>query len=291
MEQGWNLNHEDLAGLAITIISGINKAYFDHGTSVLGQVVMTDNNLGGVGIAPACTCRAISQYRPSGTYNTPDTIIDAAANMAYGDVLILEAQEYSPVDGTYLWPVEIFDPTYEAIRLATALGIVVVEAACNGAYDLDNYTDPNDRAVFNRASGDFRDSGAIMVGGASAAIPHRGGIFNFGSRVDCYAWGEKVDTTTTNDAGTDNTAYTAFFGGTSSATPIVGGAAVIVQGLAQANLGRRFSPREIRKLLTTNGTPSANPATDKIGVMPNLRAIIDSNQFAPNVHPRDYIGV
>jgi serine protease len=292
MEQGWNLNHEDLAGAAVTIISGTNQAYFSHGTSVLGEVVMTDNHLGGVGIAPGCTGRVISQHRPSGAYNTPDTIVDAAANMAYGDVLILEAQEHSPVDGTYYWPVEIFDPTYEAIRLATALGIVVVEAACNGGYDLDNYTDPNGKAVFNRTSGDFRDSGAIMVGGATAAAPHSGVGFNFGSRVDCYGWGQNVDTTATNGTGTDNNAYTASFGGTSSATPIVGGAAVIVQGLARANLGHRFSPREIRKLLTTNGTPSANPATDKIGVMPNLRAIIDGNQLAlaPDVYLRDYVG-
>jgi serine protease len=52
MEQGWNLNHEDLAAAGITMISGVNSAYFYHGTSVLGELRMVDNTFGGVGIAP-----------------------------------------------------------------------------------------------------------------------------------------------------------------------------------------------------------------------------------------------
>jgi hypothetical protein len=48
MEQGWNLAHEDLAAARITLISGINNAYFFHGTSVLGELCMGDNSMGGV---------------------------------------------------------------------------------------------------------------------------------------------------------------------------------------------------------------------------------------------------
>ena len=100
------------------------------------------------------------------------------------------------------------------------------------------------------------------------------------SRIDCYAWGENIDTTTTNDYGYEsNTEYTTHFGGTSGASAIVAGAALIVQGIAQFSLGRRFSPRELRDLLKTNGTPSATPETDRIGVMPDLRAIITNNQI------------
>ena len=46
---------------------------------------------------------------------------------------------------------------------------------------------------------------------------------------------------------------------------------------ADANLGRRFDGSEMRKLLNNpaTGTRSNNPPNDKIGVMPNLRAIID----------------
>jgi hypothetical protein len=126
MEQGWNLNHEDLAPGMITLISGVNSAYFFHGTSVLGELRMADNTVGGVGIAPQSTGRVVSQWRTAASYNTADAILNAVSVMAFGDVLLLEAQEYDPVSHSYYWPVEIVDATFDAIRLATALGIVVV---------------------------------------------------------------------------------------------------------------------------------------------------------------------
>ena len=281
MEQGWNLNHDDLAAAGITLISGLNNAYFAHGTSVLGEVLMVDNTEGGVGIASGSTGRVVSQQRTAASYNTPDAILDAVANMVFGDVLLLEAQEYDPVGLLYKWPVEIADATYDAIRLATAIGIVVVEAGCNGGFDLDAYTNLAGEKIFDRG---FRDSGAIMVGAGSSASPHtRLDFSNFGNRIDCYAWGEKVDTTSTNAAGTSNTCYTPDFGGTSAASPIVSGAALIVQGLAEAAFGYRFSPPALREMLITGGTPSATPTTDKIGVMPDLRAIVNAEQI--NVAP------
>jgi hypothetical protein len=51
MERGWTLNHEDLVAAGISVISGINNDYTGHGTAVLGEVVMVDNTIGGVGIA------------------------------------------------------------------------------------------------------------------------------------------------------------------------------------------------------------------------------------------------
>lgn len=294
VEQGWNLNHEDLSAAAITLMSGVNNAYPWHGTSVLGEIAMVDNALGGVGIAPSATGRVISQWRTAASYNTADAILAAAAGMAFGDVMLLEAQEYDPVGGLYYWPVEIADATYDAIRLSTALGIVVVEAGCNGGYDLDTYVNAGGHRIFDRGSADFRDSGAIMVGAASSAAPHtRLGFSNHGSRIDCYAWGENIDTTSTNNAGTDNTLYTTGFGGTSGASPIIVGAALILQGMSEATLHYRFSPRELRNLLTAaSGTPSSNPAVDRIGIMPNLQAIISGNDLnlTPDIFLRDYVG-
>lgn len=294
MEQGWDLNHEDLATANISLISGTNSAYFFHGTSVLGEMLMVDNKIGGVGIAPSAKGRVISQHQPGG-YNTAAAIIDAVAHMSFGDVLILEAQETDPVGGLYYWPVEIADATYEAIRLATALGITVVQAACNGGgYDLDTYVNLSGKQIFNRSSKDFRDSGAIMVGAGSSVAPHtRLSFSNHGSRVDAYAWGENVDTTSTDTAGTDNTLYTTSFNGTSSATPIVTGAAMIVQGLANASLGYKLSPLQVRKIVTAGGTDSKNTsAVDRIGLQPNLKAIIDGPyiNLAPDVYIRDQVG-
>jgi hypothetical protein len=291
LEQGWNLNHEDLKDTKITIISGKDTMYRGHGTSALGVVLMVDNKKGGVGIAPSAKGRVISQWQPELSPGSPTlhvlktfiAIADAADKMDPGDVLLIEAQEHDPVDDSYEWPVEIFDLSYEKIRLATKAGIVVVEAGGNGGYDLDAYKNASGKKIFDRRSAGFRDSGAIMVGAACSTTHHHrlsreNRRSNYGSRIDCYAWGENIDTTITNVSGTSNTGYTPDFGGTSGASAIVAGAALIVQGIAQAALGRRFSPRELRDLLTNNGTPSANPETDKIGVMPDLQAIITNNQ-------------
>jgi hypothetical protein len=284
LEQGWNLQHEDLAAARITLISGINNAYFRHGTSVLGQVLMVDNNVGGVGIAPSASGRVVSQWRTAGSAspNNPEAIVSAASKLSPGDVLLLEVQELDPAGAKSFWPAEIADATYEAIQLATTAGIVVIEAGANGAHDLNTYQNLSGKAIFDRTSPDFRDSGAIMVAAATSAYPHTPlGYSNHGNRIDCYAWGENIDTADTNAARTDNTAYTPAFAGTSGASAIIAGAAIIVQGLAKAAGRSPFRPPALRQILTTYGTASAAPATDGIGVMPDLRAIIASMGLNP----------
>lgn len=292
LEQGWTLDHEDLVAKGITVLSGLNHAYPGHGTSVLGEVVAVDNALGCVGIAPAAGARVVSQYRSATVYSTADAIISAVGALGFGDVLLLEAQTTVP-GSTYL-PVEVHQAEFDAIRLATALGIVVVEAAGNGGNDLDAYTDGAGRRVLDRSDTDFRDSGAIMVGAASSTTPHvRLGFSNHGSRIDCYAWGENIDTTGDGWQGSSLTAYTTNFGGTSGASPIVTGAALAVQGMSQVQRGARFSPRQLRDVLSSpaTGTTSQAPATDRIGVMPDLRAIAESVlNVTPDLYVRDFVG-
>jgi hypothetical protein len=129
----------------------------------------------------------------------------------------------------------------------------------------------------NRLSSDFRDSGAIMIGAASSNAPHtRLGFSNFGSRIDCYAWGESIDTCGDGWGGNNTDAYTASFGGTSGASPIIAGAALILQSWALGRGDAAYLPGSMRALLSdpNRNTPSANPDLDRIGVMPDLRAII-----------------
>jgi subtilase family protein len=294
LEWGWTLNHEDLAAHGITIISGLNNSFFFHGTGVLGEIAAVDNTVGCVGITPAlASVRCVGQWLTGGGYSTAQPILDAIAVMNVGDVLLLEAQ--TSLFGYTMVPVEIEPAVFDAIQLATSLGIVVVEAGGNGGVDLDTVVDPGGAQIFNRASPGFRDSGAIIVGAGSSAAPHtRLGFSCFGSRIDCYGWGENVDTLSTDGAGTATNLYTTGFNGTSSASPIVTGAALAIQGLAEANLGARFSPGQLRTLLSdpATGTASANPAVDRIGVLPNLRAIIDGSvlNLAPDVYCRDFVG-
>jgi subtilisin family serine protease len=274
IERGWTLNHEDLTDANITLISGMNQDFQGHGTAVLGEVVAVDNMRGGVGIASRATCQVVSQWRTSTNYNTAAAILSAGQAMSTGDVLLLEAQTtYGSFDKV---PVETETAVFDAIRHVVDDGIVVVEAAGNGGHDLDSFVTSANKRVLNRNHNDFRDSGAIIVGAASSTPPHTRMNFScFGSRIDCFGWGEDVDTTGDGGSGTLTNSYTTGFSGTSSASPIVAGAAVLLQSWRR-NRPHVFDPETVRSLLSANyNTPSANPASDRIGVMPNLRAIIE----------------
>ena len=304
-EQGWRLGHEDLVDAGITIISGSNHSFFGHGTSVLGEVVAVDNSIGCIGAAMHANTRVISQWQfPGPAFNTAQAITDAAAHMNIGDVLLLEAQTTVGflINNQFLAPVEIEPAVFDAIQLATAGGIIVVEAAGNGKVPtLDNQfpniglnLDTINR--LNRSDPAFSDSGAIIVGAASSNNPHsRLGFSNFGNRVDCYAWGENIDTTGDPVGDSDNSdyTYTSSFSGTSGASPLIAAAALIVQGISSANFGTLFTPEEIRSILSdpTNGTVSNNPSLDKIGVMPDLKKIIDNVlQVSQDSYIRDFVG-
>jgi hypothetical protein len=282
LEQGWTLNHEDLADAGVALVSGTNTAYHGHGTAVLGEIIGVDNTAGVIGIAPRANGRVVSQFRPDGRYSTADAIRSAIAVMAPGDVLLLEAQTTYPTVSGFV-PVEVEAVVFDAIVLAVSRGIIVVEAGGNGAVDLDTFRDLRGRQILNRASPDFQDSGAIVVGAASSGAPHRRLSFsNHGSRIDCYAWGEHIQTTGDGWMGTSPTVYTTSFGGTSGASPIVTGAALLLQAWRDRNGLPRYSAQQMRVLLSDPAlnTSSAVPASDRIGAMPDLRAIIERERIA-----------
>lgn len=277
MEQGWTLNHEDLQAANIDLISGQNRDWHGHGTAVLGELAGIDNTIGIVGIAPGARTRVVSEWRTLADYNTADAIVSAVSVMEPGDVLLLEAQtRYGSVLNV---PVEVHDAIFDAIRDATNNGIIVVEASGNGSVDLDTFQTVDGRRIFNRASPDFRDSGAILVGAARSQVPHvRSDFSNFGSRVDCYGWGDSIDTTGDGQAGSLINSYTTNFGGTSGASPMVTGAAALLQSWHKRVFRRTVMPGEMRELLSdpARNTASQSPADDRIGVMPDLRRLIES---------------
>lgn len=300
LERGWTFNHEDLTVHGATLLHGtLLDSSRGHGTSVLGQLCAADNTLGCVGIAPNVDSVDVVSFHGS---TRPDAIVAALDSLSFGDVLLLEAQVWVPGFPNLLGPIEILDADYEAIRLATALGVIVVEAGGNGTNNgsppplaLDTYTNGAGLAILNRdpANPDFRDSGAIIVTAATSAAPHARLAYGpHGRRIDCYGWGQNIDTCDSNDAGA-TALYRTNFGGTSGASPIVAGAALSVQGMAEAQLGFRFSPRQMRALLSdpaTNTQPAATETT-QIGVMPDLRGIIDSVlQLSPDLYLRDFVG-
>lgn len=307
LEQGWIPTHEDLAAAAPTLVfndnrHGVGTYLGDHGTAVLGEIVGVDNNRGVVGIAPSVSyVRMVSHYEAATNTNlhVADAIVAAITNMNVGDVLLLEVQRGGPP-----LPTETDSADFDAIRLAVANGIVVVEAAGNGNNNLDTWT-TGGLDILDRGSMNFTDSGAIMVGASLSALPHdRAGFSNFGSRVDCYAWGENIVTSGYANRipgaslGNDATAtldddYTSDFGGTSGASPMVVGAALILQGMYKATAASVLSPLQMRSLLSNpaTGTPQGGGVAGNIGVMPDLRAIIeDTLGLVPDVYLRDFAG-
>ncbi len=119
--------------------------------------------------------------------------------MSAGDVLLLEVQRGAPP-----LPTETDLADFDAIRLAAARSVIVVEAAGNGNNDLDAWTDGSGRFRLRRGHVDFRDSGAIMVGAARSAVVggtahDRAGFSNFGSRIE--AW-PRVCTLSRSDSST-----------------------------------------------------------------------------------------
>jgi hypothetical protein len=258
--------------------------WIGHGTAVLGIVAAVDNDKGVVGIAPGASVRVVSQwFDNSGApfVSTANAVATAIAAMQEGDVLLLETTTPATNTKFGLVPAEVEPLVFDLIRAATSIGITVVEPAGNSGSNLDALTDTAGKFVFNRATPDFKDSGAIVVGASSSAAPHsRLGFSDYGSRVDCYAWGENIASCGgfpfSGIGNSPQTAYTLTFGGTSGASAIVAGAAVLLQSWAVKMLGHTLSPSMLRKLLSdpSLNTHSNVPLNDRIGVMPDLRRIV-----------------
>lgn len=296
LEQGWLLGHIDLPGPTLIFNDnhdGSGGYVGNHGAAVLGEVAGVDNAQGIIGIAPNLgSVRTVSWWKSSdpGALHVADALLAAVVATPRPHVVLIEVQI-----GASLLPVETDPANFDAIRIAVASGVIVVQAGGNGNNDLDAWTDATGKHRLDRTSADFRDSGAILVGAANATLPHdRSSFSNYGSRVDCYAWGDSIVSSGYGDlAGSGNTSYTSTFGGTSGASPIITGSALLLQGLYAASAGTLLSPQQMRALLAnpTTGTAQGSGVAGHIGVMPNLRSIVQTTLgLVPDVYVRDAVG-
>ncbi|HEY6806333.1 MAG TPA: S8 family serine peptidase [Pyrinomonadaceae bacterium] len=298
VEQAWNFNHVDLIGKAPVLICNDNhgdtsSVLSDHGTAVLGEIVGAINERGIVGIAPGVTSVRVASHYEADTDsegNVAEAIVTAIRLMDPGDVLLLEVTRNN-------LPTETDPADLDAIRLALGYKeIVVVEAAGNGEKNLDDWPDEETNIHrLSRTIPDFAkfDSGAIIVGACSVTLPlNRLTTSNFGSRVDCFAAGNRIFTAGGGDVdwcAPENERYTNSFGETSGAAAIIAGAALVLQGMCEAATSERLLGVEMRVVISDHATGIHQEPNDSenIGVMPNLRKIAEHYDFLPDVYLRD----
>ena len=292
VEGGWNLYHEDLDWpFYIGGTFSTDPAWVNHGTAVRGEIAAAENAYGMSGIAPRVSM-GVSSIFPSGA---PTAINNAAAQLTAGDIILIELHSKGPYSGLacscncgqfeYI-AIEYWQAEYDAIRNATARGIIVVEAAGNGSMNLDSAIYGG---LFNRG---VRDSGAIIVGAGTSngRVPECWS--NFGSRVDVQGWGDSVATLAYGDLlmanGSDSRQwYTRSFSGTSSASPIVTGAAAAIQGMRKARGLYTLNSYQMRRLLGQTGTSQASDSRN-IGPLPNLRSAFDAHGTYSYITPSTY---
>lgn len=282
IEYSWVLDHEDLELPAsanidsATAVDPFPADQGDHGTAVLGEIGGKRNNYGVTGITPGAQLLVAPANTAQFRYDVARAIGIATGALRSGDVILIEQQAPACggacADSTQVGcgPVEERQANFDAIATATALGIIVVEAAGNGQVNLDL---PSCGGRFSRS---VRDSGAIIVGAGSPTNRSRLGFSTYGDRVDVQGWGTAITTTGYGDAfdpGDVRQRYTNNFGGTSGASPIVTGAVLAIQGALKARGFALATPAEMREALVVTGTPQTGG--EHIGPLPDIRAALD----------------
>ncbi|MFN3242894.1 MAG: S8 family serine peptidase [Planctomycetota bacterium] len=270
IEWGWDFGHEDIAPLTAASLIGppiFNSTYNNHGVAACGEIAADVDGHGVSGLNPDITLRVATDYPASG-YSVANAIAAGLPALGSGDVMLLEAQTSTPLG---LGPTEWNQADFDAILIATNLGILTVEAAGNGGVNLDS---PVLNGLFDLS---VRDSGAIIVGASDGVSLARAGFSSYGSRVTANGWGRDVATTGYGSLfsapGTSLQDYTASFNGTSSASPIVTAAVVAVRGAADAQLdptaAAALDAFALRSLIEATGTPIPN-----IGSRPDAAALL-----------------
>ncbi|MCA9726978.1 MAG: S8 family serine peptidase [Candidatus Eisenbacteria bacterium] len=256
IEWGWLYTHEDLK--APFHVEG-DAGQDDHGTAVLGEIAGQHNGYGVDGISPEVRIGSISLN----TFGVAEAITAAANVLDPGDVFLMEVQ----CGGSFgLLPCEWWSDVFAAIQVATAAGVICVEAGGNGSNDLDN---PELGGLFDKR---VRNSGAIMVGAGTPSGLDAESFSNYGSRVDLQGWGSSIVTTCCGDLqnGDPTVRYTAGFNGTSGASPIVVGSVCSLQGQAMSLFGTPLTPDLAEEILGSTGSPWNG--SRQIGERPDLAA-------------------
>jgi Subtilase family len=291
IEGAWRTTHEDLTKAINGLIAGVptsQLSWRNHGTAVIGEMIADNNGSGVTGICPGADIGMVSVS----SLSFPDAIMAALDTLEAGDIILIELHSPGPrynfesrVDQLGYVCMEYWQANFDALLYAWAKGVIVVEAAGNGAENFDDliYGD-----VFDTT---YRNSHAIVVGaGWAAANPgnlQRLNFSNWGERVNLQGYGNGVYTTGYGDlysSGGENFYYTATFSGTSSASPIVAGSVACLQGRYKNLYGVPLTSDDARELLVATGTPQLGNTAQHIGPRPNLAGAFSAFTAPPSLY-------
>jgi hypothetical protein len=264
LELRWGPTHAAVPPPALAAIGGASANAVHH-LSVMG-VICTNHGMRPV--APTVAYGHASPYDASGQINHAVACATALSGLGPGDVLLYEYSVTHATTNTDHAPPECAPAVFDLIAAATrrvdpatgaSLGVHVVTAAGNGAWQIDRATGRFSKSGTSPRTVLRGDSGAVVVGAADALVPHRRWrTSNGGTRIDCYAWGEKLVTATKSfSGGTAHDAFTCGFGETSGAAAVIAGAVAALQGIAHAAGHGPIDPLQLRTWLNdpTLGTP------------------------------------
>jgi hypothetical protein len=311
IEGAWQFSHEDLLQNQGGIAGGIpiiDTAWRNHGTAVVGEVGADNNTMGVMGICTEANVRGVSIQISRDEFSSAWAILRAADLLGPGDIILIELHRPGPRfnfenrnDQRGFIAIEWFPDDFDAIRYAIGRGVIVVEAAGNGAENLDdnlysvaapgfpnNWTNP-----FNPSN---VQSGAIIVGAGAPPVGTHGrshgpdrsrlDFSNYGQRVDTQGWGREVTTTGGRHADpgdlqggmNEDEWYTDTFSGTSSASPIIVGTLGCLQGILLSKKRRPLGSAAAKDLLRNTGSQQQDapgrPRTQRIGSRPDLSMLI-----------------
>lgn len=276
VEYGFNKNHEELHQIntflatGMTVSSAATVDYTEHGTATFGTVMGHKGTYGISGLAYGASEMVLFPEWQTVGYNRVFAVSQSIANSLAGDVIIYEMQTTGQ-GGQYV-PAEFSSVIWDLTAAASASGIVIVAAAGNGAQNLNS--------TYYQTYMNLGNSGAIIVGAGTSNLSHnRISYSTYGTRVDVQGWGENVFTAGYGDAqiiGNDFNQYYTNFAGTSSATAMVAGCAVVLQSYYFSLTGGYLTGPEIRTILKDTGIAQGNAASGNIGPLPNMQAAMQA---------------
>ena len=203
------------------------------------------------------------------------------------------------------WPDDL-----TAIQYAAGRGVIVVEAAGNGAEHLDDaaYGGPGPGFRPQRPNPFLRDgldAGSILVGAGAPPGGKRGPdrsrlrFSNWGDRDRRPGLGERRrdhrrarrGADEARPGGDEDSWYTAAFAGTSSAAPMVAGALACVQGVLRAAGRKPLRPTQARAALRETGSPqqrAEDGSLQRIGNRPDIGQLVEWAHGGDPARPPDH---